>query len=440
MNSLARSYNEIGRHQDALNLSEEVLRLSSKGKNPDHPEVLGAMLNLADSYDGVGRWNEALKIREQGLALSRKVNDPEGGLTINFAFSLARSYRNAGRYADALKVQQEVLPIIRKVGGTDSPVTIEVMSDLARSYAELGRRDDALKLEEEVLPLMRKVFGLEGLLTLAAMDQLASAYYVAGRYQDALKLREEVLPLLRKVVGPEHGETLWVMGRLADSYYEAGRYADAKSLLEKTCELDPKNMGLLLMLATWQTWSGQDADYEVTRLRALQEAEGTDRTRTAEGAATAACLRPSTNAALLAKALNLARRSVELGTNDPGLPYCQLALGLAEYRNGHYAAAEQPLAVAENTVVGRDDIKGRSRLFRAMSLFRQNRTEEGRQLFLQAEVQMPPLPRDESKPVKDGRPPFYETRSDPDCDDVLMWWLAYKEAKSTLNESPTARQ
>jgi serine/threonine protein kinase len=440
MNELAGSYDTIGRHEDAIKLCEEVLRLSRKGNGPEHPEVLGAMANLANSYASAGRRDDALKLREQGLALSRKVNGPEDGLTINFMLSLAESYRNAGRHDEALKLGEEVLPLTRKVNGPDHPNTLAATADLARYYAELGRRGDALKLEEELVSLSRKLNGPEGFATLYAMDELASSYYVAGRYGDALKLREDMLPPLRKVAGPQHSQTLWVMGCLADSYYEAGRYKDAKSLLEKTCELDPKNTGRLLMLAAWQTWFGQKPDYEVTRLRALQEAEGTDQPRTAEGAATAACLRPSTNATLLAKALNLAHQSVGLGTNDPGLPYCQLALGLAEYRNGHYAAAEQPLAAAENTVVGRDDIKGRARLFRAMSLFRQNRTEEGRQLFLQAEAQMPPLPKDESQPFKDGRPPFYETRSEPACDEVLMWWLAYKEAKATLNEPPAARQ
>jgi hypothetical protein len=60
-----------------------------------------------------------------------------------------------------------------------------------------------------------------------------------------------------------------------------------------------------------------------------------------------------------------------------------------------------------------------------MSLFRQNKPEEARKLFSQAESQMPPLPKDESKPLVDGMALTH---------DVLIWWLAYKEAKSVLNE------
>ena len=66
---------------------------------------------------------------------------------------------------------------------------------------------------------------------------------------------------------------------------------------------------------------------------------------------------------------------------------------MAEYRNGQYAAAERTLAIAEQTAARRDDIEGTAGLFRAMSVFRQDRPEEARQLFTQASAQMP-LPLD----------------------------------------------
>jgi tetratricopeptide (TPR) repeat protein len=153
-------------------------------------------------------------------------------------------------------------------------------------------------------------------------------------------------------------------------------------------------------------------------------------------------LRPSTNAALLVKALNLARQAVELGRGDSDLPWCQLTLGLAEFRNGQYAEAEQTLVVAEHKDIKRDDLKGTAQLFRAMSLFRQHRPEEARKLFSQAEAQMPPLPRIESKPFIDGRAflIFHGVGAWVGSDDVLIWWMAYKEARSTLNEPPAVTQ
>ena len=262
------------------------------------------------------------------------------------------------------------------------------------------------------------------------MESLAVSYDDAGRRDGALELREEVLALSRKVLGPEHPDTLMAMRNLAVSYVEAGRHQEAISLLAMACEVDPKDSDAALTLAAFQTWFGQDADYETTRHRVVQQAEGIDQARTAERCVRAACLRPSTDAALLAKTLELARRGVEFGKNSPLLPGYQMGLGLAEYRNAQYAAAEQTLAVAEQKAGGYPEIQGVARLFRAMSLFQQNRPEEARKLFSQAGSEIPPLPKDEGSPRVDGR-----TLSR----DVLICWLAYKEAGSLLNELGPAK-
>lgn len=134
---------------------------------------------------------------------------------------------------------------------------------------------------------------------------------------------------------------------------------------------------------------------------------------------------------MLSNALALAQSAVDLGKNSSLLPWYRLGLGLAQYRNARYAAAEESLATAEQTV-GSDnqDIQGIARYFRAMSLFRQGRSQEAQTLFSQEEARMWPLPNDETKPVAKGELVSH---------DVLIWWLAHNEAKSTLNERAVAK-
>jgi tetratricopeptide (TPR) repeat protein len=194
--------------------------------------------------------------------------------------------------------------------------------------------------------------------------------------------------------------------------------------------LDPKDRFESFRLATYQAWFGQDTDYESSRRQLVQQAEGTDQPGTADKAAKVFCLRPSTNAALLAKALNLARQAVELGKSDPLLPWYELGLGLAEYRNGRYSAAEQALTIAEQTAGDVHDILGTARLFRAMSLLQQDRPEEARKVFSQAEAEMPPFPKD------DHEPPVYDKSVNQD---VLVCWLAYKEAKALIEGSSATK-
>ncbi len=119
---------------------------------------------------------------------------------------------------------------------------------------------------------------------------------------------------------------------------------------------------------------------------------------------------------------------MELGKSDPQLPWFQLGLGLAEYRNGQFAAADQALTIAEQTAGEAHDILGTARLFRAMSLFRQDKQEEARTVFSRAVAEMPPFPKD------DHQPPAYDKSVNQD---VLICWMAYKEAKA-LMEGPSA--
>ena len=120
---------------------------------------------------------------------------------------------------------------------------------------------------------------------------------------------------------------------------------EAIVLLEKACEADPNNTDTSLTLAIWQTWFGHDADYEATRRRLVQQAEGTD--RGLDGGARrqgcAACGLPPTPPCW--RRLSTSRgeqwNSVKATSGCRGINW---RLGLAEYRNGQYAAAERTLA------------------------------------------------------------------------------------------------
>jgi WD40 repeat protein/serine/threonine protein kinase len=374
--------------------------------------------------DGYG--DNVIKFREDALAYQRTLSGPESLDTLEAMDILASSYHTTGHRDKALKVREEVLALRRKISGPENNDTLQAMANMANSYDEAGRQEEALKLREELLALRRKVNSTENEGTFTAMTDLTTSYQEAGRQDEAIKLQEEVLALLRKMAGPEHPVTIWALENLAYSYDQTGRDTEPISLQEKA--VDPKNTDASLALATWQTWFGRDAAYEVTRRRFVQESEGTDQSTTAERAAKAYCLRSSTNAALLTNILHLAQRAVDLGKNDQFSPWNQLTLGLAEYRNSQYAAAEHTLTVAEQTAGEFRDIPGTARLFRAMSLFRQDKPDEARKLFRQAEAQMPPLPAHEREP---------DVEDNLAGKDMLICWLAYKEAKSLLNE-PTA--
>ena len=104
----------------------------------------------------------------------------------------------------------------------------------------------------------------------------------------------------------------------------------------------------------------------------------------------------------------------------------QMALGMAEYRSGHFAEAGAALTAAMNDPGKNNAVSSTSAFYRAMGLFRQGKPDLARKLATEAAAKMNPLPRDEENPLAG----IY------DADDLILW-LAYKEAKAMIRFDAT---
>ena len=185
----------------------------------------------------------------------------------------------------------------------------------------------------------------------------------------------------------------------------------------------PKDTLLSLKVATLQAWFGQDMELAATRKRILEFAKEAGEVTTADRAAKACSILASTDNVELDAALALARKAVEVGK---GGEWNLLALGMAEYRSGNYAAAEKALLAATEAGPNNRYVTGISPFYRAMSLFRQDKVVEARNLAIEAAAKMKPLPKDEKNPLA----------GNANHDDLILW-LAYKEAKALLKIEPT---
>ena len=222
------------------------------------------------------------------------------------------------------------------------------------------------------------------------------------------------------------------MHNLGRSYLAAGRMREGISLLEEAASrkdtesfltrllqeaLSRKDTESFLSLAAFLAWLGKDDGYATTRQRILAFAEGNNDAETVSRAAQVGALRPSTDEAVLAAVLALGRKAVELNMGEREL----LALGMAEFRNGHFNAADEPLLSA---LKGGQDVNaaGISAFYRAMSLFQLGRKDEARDVAARAVTRMKPLPEHE-RDIMAGTEAI---------SDQLIQWLAYKEARAMM--------
>ena len=97
-------------------------------------------------------------------------------------------------------------------------------------------------------------------------------------------------------------------------------------------------------------------------------------------------------------ALVLARRAVDLGKDHPSLLWFQMALGMAEYRSGHFAEADAALIAAATG--GKDNPRGRRvGVLPRDGPVQTGKTDLARKLATEAAAKMKPLPVDEQKPL-----------------------------------------
>ncbi|MBT6143571.1 tetratricopeptide repeat protein [bacterium] len=230
----------------------DYYEIHRKVVGPEHPRTLWLMHTLSSSYYHAGRHEEALAMREEVLRLRRKVLGPEHLDTLNAMHTLSFSYYRAGRHKEAFAMLEEALELDRKVVGPEHFETLGVMHNLSYFYNQAGRHKEAVAMQEELLELRRKVLGPEHPDTLNTMDELANSYHKAGRREEALAMKEEVLKLCRKVFGSEDWRTRTVMKTLVGFYNKLGfeyvrdskatkeDVAEGVKLAQRACELAPK--------------------------------------------------------------------------------------------------------------------------------------------------------------------------------------------------------
>jgi WD40 repeat protein len=299
----------------------------------------------------------------------------------------------------------------------------------AAALAAAGQGDDAAGLDDATMAKLRRQ-ALEGLSAELSdwTDHIESAprharmaivnALAAWRTDPALFGIRDAAPLAKLPADEQKDwRTLWARVPMPELTTAAPPLNDRSLAAEQQAEHEVLES---LASAATQAWFGQVKEYTATCDRVLKVAKDTKSPVNAEQAAKTCSLRasdPKTHEA----ALGLARRAVELGKGSELMCYFQMALGMAEYRCGHYAEADVALRAAAQLGQENYYVSGTTAFYRAMSLFKQGKEAEARKLASEAVRKMKPLPADEKNPLTGG----------DDFDDLILW-MAFKEASALL--------
>ena len=426
---LAGYLSYAGRNQEALHLNEADLEIHRQRYGLKSMQTIGTLHSLAIRYAAVGRAEEALKMREEVVAFYRGNKEATDNDLLPALYNLALSYDHAGRTEEALKLREEVYAGEVRRSGPDSLGSVLAMSSLSSSYLQANRHSEAFELSGKALALSQKFLGPEHPDTLSLMMNRAHQCLQIGRLEGYVPLCEESLRVSRKLYGENNATTSTAARRLASAYLRVGRTNDAvqvwrqqrKHLLtDLQSRLD--DTSYTLGAATTMAWFGMNSEYTEAIRRILTHAKDSTEPTVLDRAAKAASLLPDTAPDLRELALKLGRRSVEVGAKHQYVLYFKLSCGIAEYRAGNHVDAEKQLREIAPVPVRSELIYNTASMYRAMALYRQDKPSEAREVLSQAGRAMLPMPE------------LLETAEVAEVSaDVLINWLAYKEARALLS-------
>jgi eukaryotic-like serine/threonine-protein kinase len=376
-------------------------------------------------------------------------------------FRIAMLLSQAAMVAEAEAEYRQALEIQQRLA-SDNPAVAEFRSSLADSHSQFGillgfigkpaaaetEYRNALALRQKLVDDNPAVTAFRSSLA-SSLASLGNVLSQTGKPAEAEAELRKSLVLLQKLAHDKPAVTEF-RSHLAYSHFclglllsNTGKPTEAEAEYRKSIEVrqkllddHPSVMGFrhglaydYLRVAALQAWFGQEKELSSSCEKLLSLANDTEDPTLADQAAKCCSLRqadPKRGEA----ALVLARRAVERGKGSGWLVYFKMALGMAEYRSGHFADSDTALTAAMNDPGTNSTLSSISSFYRAMGLFRQDKTDLARNLATEAAAKMKPLPVDEQKPLAGGA----------DEDDLIMW-LAYKEAKAMIqfDATPAAR-
>ena len=171
----------------------------------DHPDALGAAMNLSTTLQNMDRIEEAQALAIETYDGMVRVLGPEHPDTLSMLGNLGGLDLEFARWDSAIDRYSRVVEARIRVLGPDHDQTLIGRRNLAYALEGAGRLEEA-EARDPSRPRRgsTKSLGPDAFMTLDTRAQLALVHAAMGRNRGGARELEEVLPGIEKVVGTAH--------------------------------------------------------------------------------------------------------------------------------------------------------------------------------------------------------------------------------------------
>jgi len=366
------------RFTEAEPLFAQALRMKQQLLGSNHVSVAASLNRFGQFLQVQGRPAEAEPLIREALAIQTEQMGTDDPRVISLRARLAAVLEAQGNLAEAEIILRDALAANRKLYGTDHPATANVIESLTHVWRTQGKEDEIEALFREELATALDRHSKYPAERSDGVYRVLGVLLSEGAHPDADRIVNTLLePAL--AAQPDNIGLLLNRGRFLA---RRSRLQEAAAAYARMVSLEPTNSGHWYILATLLAETGNVEAYHDHRRRMLAQFGQTTDPGRMETTAKACLLLPASGAEL-AVAVGLGRNSPSFGSSHPFVPYFELAAGLAEYRQGQYAAAEQWTRKSLSHRWSNVNLQAPNHLVLAMTLQRQGNTNAARLHFSQ---------------------------------------------------------
>jgi len=241
---LGKTYAEMGLYTNALETTQQALRLRAIHLGTNNPLVADAVANIAAFYLSLGDLPNAEKANREALSIRLRLL---GNRHTNVATSLnnlSLTVWNQGRLEEAERYQAEALDIRKRLLGNTSLDTGKSLMNLASIQWVRGNFAGAEANLAKALGVFRAKLSPEHPHIAMSQNNLATMLVKKGDLVGAEALHRKTLEVRRRVLNQKHDDIAYSLTQLALVVADRGELKEAETLLHEALQMERElNLG-----------------------------------------------------------------------------------------------------------------------------------------------------------------------------------------------------
>ena len=209
MSSIAERLEWLRRHDEALQMWLDAIKLSSKHLGKTHDQTILIKNRLAKYYIRNKMPDKALQLLRESYEICKNELGAFSQNTQSARSKLTSALSDLKQYTEIVRIRREYLDECKRSLGENSPETVRAMIILANSLFSDGQADEAIKLRREIVKIQTQTLGQTDHDTIMAEKKLAGYLEDAKKYEEALQIYIKLYETEKNVLGQEHFQTEW---------------------------------------------------------------------------------------------------------------------------------------------------------------------------------------------------------------------------------------